>query len=238
MNRINHYVLNGAIALLSTAGFVACSSSDDVTDAPVNPTYDGKSVKTLFAINIATPSNTQTRMTDVNTQNKTNTYLGMSHVRLLTYALGTSAKMEANSVPGTVLKLAEPSDVKYENGTLNSSHIYSDVNIPVGTNNFLFYSTRKFNNDSKNAETGAIRSNIFNVDENNTPAPTVTSNAAIEFTAVKILNDNNTISDQTTAFANYLNAVLASKVDDSNKWSTLGETQDESSLSTAAKKTW
>ena len=237
MNRINHYVLNGAIALLSTAGFVACSSSDDVTDAPVNPTYDGKSVKTQFAINIATPSNTQTRMTDVNTQNKTNTYLGMSHVRLLTYALGTSAKMEANSVPGTVLKLAEPSDVKYENGTLNSSHIYSDVNIPVGTNNFLFYSTRKFNNDSKNAETGAIRSNIFNVDENNTPAPTVTSNAAIEFTAVKILNDNNTISDQTTAFANYLNAVLASKVDDNNKWSTLGETQDESSLSTAAKKT-
>lgn len=237
MNRINHYVLNGAIALLSTAGFVACSSSDDVTDAPVNPTYDGKSVKTQFAINIATPSNTQTRMTDVNTQNKTNTYLGMSHVRLLTYALGTSAKMEANSVPGTVLKLAEPSDVKYENGTLNSSHIYSDVNIPVGTNNFLFYSTRKFNNDSKNAETGAIKSNIFNVDENNTPAPTVTSNAAIEFTAVKILNDNNTISDQTTAFANYLNAVLASKVDDSNKWSTLGETQDESSLSTAAKKT-
>lgn len=237
MNRINNYVLNGAIALLSTAGFVACSSSDDVTDAPVNPTYDGKSVKTQFAINIATPSNTQTRMTDVNTQNKTNTYLGMSHVRLLTYALGTSAKMEANSVPGTVLKLAEPSDVKYENGTLNSSHIYSDVNIPVGTNNFLFYSTRKFNNDSKNAETGAIRSNIFNVDENNTPAPTVTSNAAIEFTAVKILNDNNTISDQTTAFANYLNAVLASKVDDSNKWSTLGETQDESSLSTAAKKT-
>ena len=37
--------------------------------------------------------------------------------------------------------------------TLNSSHIYSDVNIPVGTNNFLFYSTRKFDTDSKNAET-------------------------------------------------------------------------------------
>ena len=53
MKRINNYVLNGAIALLSTAGLVACSSSDDVTDAPVNPTYDGKSVKTQFAINIA-----------------------------------------------------------------------------------------------------------------------------------------------------------------------------------------
>ena len=135
MNRINNYVLNGAIALLSTAGLVACSS-DDVTDAPVNPTYDGKSVKTQFAINIATPSNSQTRMSAANTQNEGN-YLNMAHVRLLTYTLETS--MNASSVPGTVLKLAEPTDVKYDNGTLNSSHIYSDVNIPVGTNNFLFY---------------------------------------------------------------------------------------------------
>lgn len=235
MNRFNHYVLNGAIALLSTAGFVACSSSDDVTDAPVNPTYDGKSVKTQFAINIATPSNSQTRMSDVNTQNKSN-YLGMSHVRLLTYTLGTSGKMNANSVPGTVLKLAEPSDVKYNGVTLNSSHIYSDVNIPVGTDNFLFYSTRKFDTDSKKAETGAISSALFNLDESTTPAPTVTSNAAIEFTAVKILNDNNTISDQTTAFAEYLNKVLASKVDENYKWSTLGEAPDESTLTTAAQK--
>ena len=130
MNRFNHYVLNGAIALLSTAGLVACSS-DDVTEAPVNPTYDGKSVKTQFAINIATPSNGNTRMSAENTQND-GKYLGMAHVRLLTY---TSATMNANSVPGTVLKLTEPTDVKYNSGTLHSSHIYSDVNIPVGTDN-------------------------------------------------------------------------------------------------------
>ena len=237
MKKINHYVLNGAIALLSTAGFVACSSSDDVTDAPVNPSYDGKSVKTQFAINIATPSNTQTRMTDENTQNKSNSYLGMSHVRLLSYTLESSAAMNDASVPNSVLKLADPDEVKYENSTYHSSHIYSDVNIPVGTNNFLFYSTRKFDTDSKNAETGAISSTLFNSDESTTPAPTVTSNAAIEFTAVKILNDKNSIDDQTTAFAKYLNDVLASKVDDSNKWSTLGETQDESTLSSAAQKT-
>ena len=81
MNRINNYVLNGAIALLSTAGLVACSS-DDVTDAPVNPTYDGKSVKTQFAINIATPSNGNTRMSDVNTQNNSN-FLGMKNIYLV-----------------------------------------------------------------------------------------------------------------------------------------------------------
>ena len=75
MNRINNYVLNGAIALLSTAGLVACSSSDDVTDAPVNPTYDGKSVKTQFAINIASASKTSTRMTAENTQASGNQFL-------------------------------------------------------------------------------------------------------------------------------------------------------------------
>ena len=81
MNRINNYVLNGAIALLSTAGFVACSSSDDVTDAPVNPTYDGKSVKTQFAINIAdnTPKNS-TRMSGENTQ-QTGYYNSMANIR-------------------------------------------------------------------------------------------------------------------------------------------------------------
>lgn len=234
MNRINHYVLNGAIALLSTAGFVACSSSDDVTDAPVNPTYDGNSVKTQFAINIATPSNGKTRMSDVNTQNNSN-YLGMSHVRLLTYTLGTSVTMDASSVPGTVLKLAEPTDVKYDNGTLNSSHIYSDVNIPVGTDNFLFYSTRKFESGSKVEETGAISSNMFNSDDANTAAPTVTNNAAIQFTAVKILNDNNTINDQTTAFAKYLNDVLDAK-DGSDTWASIS-TSSEANDDSEAKKT-
>ena len=233
MKRVNQLIFGSALALFAGASLTACSSSDDVTDAPVNPSYDGKSVKTQFAINIATPSNSQTRMTSDNTQNNSN-YLGMSHVRLLTYTLGTSAKMDASSVPGTVLKLAEPTDVKYENGTLNSSHIYSDVNIPVGTNNFLFYSTRKFNTDSKNAETGAITSNIFNGDESNTPAPTVTSNAAIEFKAVKILNSTNTISEQTTAFAKYLNDVLGAK-DGSDTWATIGASSEETSDTDAKK---
>ena len=224
MNRINNYVLNGAIALLSTAGLVACSSSDDVTDAPVNPTYDGKSVKTQFAINIATPSNGKTRMSAENTQNDGN-YKGMAHVRLLTYTL-TSNSMDASSVPGTVLKLADPTDVKYDNGTLHSSHIYSDVNIPVGTDNFLFYSTRKFESGSKVEETGAISSNIFNSDDANTAAPTVTNNAAIQFTAVKILNDNNTINDQTTAFAKYLNDVLEAK-DGTDIWANIGTSQED-----------
>ena len=209
MNRINNYVLNGAIALLSTAGLVACSSSDDVTDAPVNPTYDGKSVKTQFAINIATPSNGKTRMSADNTQNNGN-YLGMTNVRLLTLA----------DVPGddksllSALNLADPTT---EFSASKSSHIYKDVNIPLTTSNFLFYSTRKDLGTSitKKAETGAIVSELFT----NTNLK-VANTKEISFSSEPILSSTNTITAEQTAFASYLNKVVATQVENGNKWST------------------
>lgn len=208
MNRINNYVLNGAIALLSTAGLVACSSSDDVTDAPVNPTYDGKSVKTQFAINIATPSNGKTRMSAENTQNGGN-YLGMANVRLLTLATAPGDDKSLLSA----LDLAEPTDVN-EN---NSSHIYKDVNIPLTTSNFLFYSTRKGLGESitDKAKTGAIESALFA----NTNLK-VANTKEISFSSEPILSSTNTITAEQTAFASYLNKVVATQVENGNKWST------------------
>lgn len=138
MNRINNYVLNCAIALLSTAGLVACSSSDDVTDAPVNPTYDGKSVKAQFAINIATPSNGKTRMSDVNTQNDNN-FLGMNSIKLFPISLSSNG---SETTPTSTTKWTKNISLEnIDNGTFSSSSnkIYSNVDIPVGTNNFLFY---------------------------------------------------------------------------------------------------
>lgn len=207
MNKLNHYVLNGAIALLSTAGFVACSSSDDVTDAPVNPTFDGKSVKTQFAINIATPSNTQTRMSASNTQNDGG-YLGMTNVRLLTLA-NTPDDDEA-LLSG--LALAEPTNVSVS----NSSHIYSDVNIPLTTNNFLFYSTRKDlgTSMSNKAATGSIVSDLFK----NTNLSVANTND-ISFSSEPILSTTNTISTEQNVFATYLNAVVKTQDANGNLWS-------------------
>ncbi|OYP59687.1 hypothetical protein CIK99_00850 [Prevotella sp. P5-92] len=197
MKRINNYVLNGALALLSTAGFVACSSSDDVTDAPVNPTYDGKSVKTQFAINIATPSNGKTRMSDVNTQNNGN-YLGMTNVRLLTLADSPADNIELTSV----IPLADPNtDI-----TTRSSHIYSDVNIPVGTSDFLFYSTRSIlGTDMDNKfKTGAIVSDMFTKN-----SPSYLSTKDIKFNSETILSASNTVDTYKAAFENFLNSVIA-----------------------------
>ena len=209
MNRINNYVLNGAIALLSTAGLVACSSSDDVTDAPVNPTYDGKSVKTQFAINVAdnTPKNS-TRMSGVNTQQTG--YLSMANIYLLPIKTTGSQSIDANTEVLSLIPLNDPNSVT----TTRSSHIYSDVNVPVGANNFLFYSTRKnLGTDMDNKfKTGSITGTLIGA----TTVPAVDNTSDITFTLEEILDATNNSS--LTTVEGYFEAYLKS-IKDVADWS-------------------
>ena len=57
------FALMSAAALLSL-GLASCSSNDE--EAPVNPTYDGKAVKTQFTISV--PGALNTRMTALDAQ--------------------------------------------------------------------------------------------------------------------------------------------------------------------------
>ena len=210
MNRINNYVLNGAIALLSTAGFVACSSSDDVSDAPVNPTYDGKSVKTQFAINVAdnTPKNS-TRMSGVNTQQTG--YLSMANIYLLPIKTQGSQLINADTEVLSLIPLNDPDNVS----TTRSSHIYSNVNVPVGANNFLFYSTRKnLGTDmDKKFETGSITGTLIGA----TTVPAVDNTSDITFALEEILDATNNSS--LTTVEGYFEAYLNS-IKDVTDWST------------------
>ena len=67
MRKFQNFAFAGAIALAGAAGLTACSS-DDAAEAPLNPTFDGESVKTAFAINVAAPSKGGTRMAGSDTQ--------------------------------------------------------------------------------------------------------------------------------------------------------------------------
>ena len=51
MKKINNLAWMSAIALAGAMGFTACSSDDDTMEN-VNPSFDGKSVKTQIAINL------------------------------------------------------------------------------------------------------------------------------------------------------------------------------------------
>ena len=220
MKRINNYVLNGAIALLSTAGLVACSSSDDVTDAPVNPTYDGKSVKTQFAINIATPgSKNQTRMTSDNTQMSGSKFLGMQNIYLLPLTLESSGGPASSTIVSSIIPLgrigANNNDMHID-GSDKDYKVYNDVNVAVGTNNFLFYGEGPSGtNMNSNFEQGKLTANVNGK----------SSVGNINFKPVQIAAQS-TYSSIQNEFVSYLNGIVgASYTDGTNttNWNNMGD---------------
>lgn len=133
MKNLTKLAYLGAIAFVGI-GFTACSSDDDAVES--NPSFDGKAVKTQFAINIPRAATPSSRMSDENTQNKNSNFLGMEKIHLLSFA----------GEPGTSGNTASTSDIGLADisttpgiSSNSSSKIYSDVNVPVGTSYFLFY---------------------------------------------------------------------------------------------------
>lgn len=112
-----------AIALAGAMGFTACSSDDD-TMQNVNPSYDGKSVKTQFAINV--PRAAQTRQTAVITQNNSN-FRGIEEIKLIPF--------KGNATTGE--SIIELTDLDGSNTT--NYKLYNDVEIAVDVTSFLFY---------------------------------------------------------------------------------------------------
>ena len=218
MNRINNYVLNGAIALLSTAGFVACSSSDDVTDAPVNPTYDGKSVKAQFAINIATPSNGKTRMTSDNTQMSGSKFLGMQNIYLFPLTLESSDSPTSSTNVSSIIPLGSigaNNNYMHIDGSDKDYKVYNDVNVAVGTNNFLFYGEGPSGTDmNSNFEQGKLTANVNGK----------SSVGNINFKPVQIAAQS-TYSSIQDEFVSYLNGIVGASYTDgttTTNWNNMG----------------
>ena len=219
MNRINNYVLNGALALLSTAGLVACSSSDDVTDAPVNPTYDGKSVKAQFAINIATPgSKNQTRMTSDNTQMSGSKFLGMQNIYLFPLTLESSDSPTSSTNVSSIIPLGSigaNNNYMHIDGSDKDYKVYNDVNVAVGTNNFLFYGEGPSGtNMNSNFEQGKLTANVNGK----------SSVGNINFKPVQIAAQS-TYSSIQDEFVSYLNGIVGASYNDgttTTNWNNMG----------------
>ena len=200
MKRVNQLFFGSALALLAGASLTACSSSDDVTDAPVNPTYDGKSVKTQFAINIATPSNTQTRMSSENTQNNSN-YLGMTDLYLFPLTSNPADATDASTFRfPSIIPLGDPSNI----GTSDSHEVYNDVMIPVGTNSFLFYAKAKHQSGYTKFTQGSIKNSITDA----ATSSSIVNLNDVRFSLIPIIDaSNDPTSDPRSQFANYLTSI-------------------------------
>lgn len=126
-----------AAVMMGAAGLTGCSNESVVEEqAPVNPTYNGESVKTQFAINIpyANPSK---RMTGDNTQ-ESNNFLGMYDIKLIPM---TGSPTDVGSPVNTFTSILNLTAIGTGDITDSSdnTHVYTDVNVPVGSKNFLFY---------------------------------------------------------------------------------------------------
>lgn len=135
MNRMNNFLLMGSVALSGIVAFSACSSENDM-GAEVNPTFDGKTVKTQFALNVPY-GNTGTRMSADAAQQNSN-FRGISNMKLLPFAEEPAVGKTSTSLInlGVNTNAFESDGSDYAN---QGRYIYRDVEIPIGTKHFVFY---------------------------------------------------------------------------------------------------
>lgn len=128
-----NFAYGAATLLVGAMSFSSCSSNEEAIDP--NPSYDGKSVKTQFAINI--PHATQgTRMAADETQETG--FKGMYDIKLLPMQASGSDGVSFTSVLSLASITSKPTDPSWT-GDKSFGKIYNDVNVPVGTSHFLFY---------------------------------------------------------------------------------------------------
>lgn len=177
------YMYLTAAMLTGAAMFTSCSNEDDMGN--VNPTYDGESVKTQFAINIPY-GKTDTRMSEDATQGDgaSATFNGMQNIYIIPLnTTGSSSSTFTNIIPLTSFSTFDGKSSNYK--------LYNDVNVPVGTTHFLFYAMG--GTTIPNDATGKFTNGILQ-----STLPTTASAADVKFNLEKILTGTEFTTPQTT----------------------------------------
>lgn len=196
MRIFNKYAYMGAIALVGAVGFTACSSEDDLT-AQQNPTFDGESVKTQFAINIPYGGK-GTRMSVGATQGDNTTFNGMQSIYLIPSVDAIDADAVINNTDVFTSIIPLPKFGEFDNS--ENYKLYNDVNIPVGTTHFLFYGIggQTIPSDAS----GKFVNGILN-----STLPTTASAGDVKFYLEKILTGNE-FTEQQGTLKNVLDEVV------------------------------
>lgn len=142
MKNFSKYFLMGTVALSGMTAFTACSSENEPS-AEVNPTFNGSTVKTQFALNLPYAATGTRQGADVAQQD--GKFRGIQEMRLLPFT-GAAA---AGQTSASLIKLGFNSDAFQSDAEAQGRYIYRDVEIPVGTQNFVFYGKAKEEVDNK-----------------------------------------------------------------------------------------
>lgn len=133
MKNFSKYFLMGTVALSGMTAFTACSSENEPS-AEVNPTFNGSTVKAQFALNLPYAA-TGTRMTENATQ-QNNNFRGMSGMTLLPFA---ETAVEGGETSTSAMILGTNANAFDKDGDGQGRYVYRDIEIPVGTQSFVFY---------------------------------------------------------------------------------------------------
>lgn len=136
MKKIKFFSFASAVLLASAAGMTSCSS--DSIEPTGGSGVAGQVVKTQFVINIPYAGNesggnarVSTRMTADNTQNNNN-FLGLKDIEMFAY---DNVPSESNPTSTRTIRIG----TRTPSANDNNCRIYSDIAIPVGTKNMIFY---------------------------------------------------------------------------------------------------
>lgn len=193
MRFFNKYAYMGAIALVGAVGFTACSSEDDLTTKdPVT----SEVVKTQFSISI--PGATKTRMGQNIVQSTGNPFRGMTNIRLVPFDLASTPTGKSNPLSGdettryNTIVLGDISNLI----SSSNSKVYTDVDIPLGTDAFLFYGEALRGTDKTDAVNGALVPSFVA-----TGLPVGTTLDKVSFSLKGILGDQNAETPQNELIA-------------------------------------
>lgn len=199
----NHFALMSAMLLSGAVAFTACSSDEELA-AEGNPTpaVPGEVVKTQFAISI--PGALSTRLAPSIVQHDAS-FRGMQDIRLVPINTGSLISNDSKPLDGDETITENPIALSMESNGLTTAgddkyKIYNDVEIPVGTNAFLFYAQATKAEGASDANNGVL---VPSYETNGWKEETVNN---IKFSLKSILAERSVATARDTVLA-ALNAI-------------------------------
>lgn len=220
MKKIKFFSFASAVLLASAAGMTSCSS--DSIEPTGGSGVAGQVVKTQFVINIPYAGNesggnarVSTRMTADNTQNNNN-FLGLKDIEMFAF---DKAPSETNTTSTRTINIR--TDAPSSNNDYR--RIYSDIAIPVGTTNMIFYAkaTR-----TKTVASGPENKTNFEAGSLTNPYRNFTDEAKPNLSelnfSLEAIHKNNDFNEKGQAILYRLNEIANTKTSDGQKWSEIG----------------
>lgn len=222
MKKIKFFSFASAVLLASAAGMTSCSS--DSIEPTGGSGVAGQVVKTQFVINIPYAGNesggnarVSTRMTADNTQNNNNNFLGLKDIEM--FAFDKAPTSETNTTSTRTIRIR--TDASSSNNDYR--RIYSDIAIPVGTTNMIFYAkaTR-----TKTVASGPANKTKFEAGSLTNPYGNFTDEAKPNLSELNFnleaIHKNNDFNEKGQAILYRLNEIANTKTSDGQKWSEIG----------------